>query len=716
MKTFSGSFIVLLVVLSVTANAQEPPAIYLDPTQPIDKRVDDLISKMTLPEKAISLFHNSPGVERLHIPRWDGWNQCLHGIWSNSPTTLFPASIAAAATWDPDLIHTEANALSDEGRALYDAHARGPQGPCGLVYRAPVINISRDPRWGRIQECYGEDPYLTSQLGVAYVKGLQGDDPNHLKVAATLKHFAINNQETNRKSLSAELPERMMYEYWLPHFRACVVDGKAQSIMAAYNSINGVPCIANKLLLTDILRGQWGFDGFVVCDLTGVRYLMSGHHLTTKPEEAVADAILAGCDYDDEEYRDAIPLAVKDGLIKEADVDKALQRVLRVAMKLGVFDPPGSSPYSKIPASVINSPEHRELALKVEHESIVLLTNPDHILPLDKSKLKTVAVIGPAAETPEYGDYFNYRTALEKVTPLQGMTDRLGSGVQIVSAQGCGILGDANPDEIAKATTAAQQADVAILFLGTSLKVESEDRDRRELGLPPQQEQLLEAVCNANPKTIVVLTNAGPLSVSWARDHAAAVMEAWFPGEEGGHAIADVLLGTVNPGGKLPYTVYESTADIPPQTEYDITKGFTYMYFAGKPVFPFGYGLSYTQFAYSNLAVAAQKDGATTVTVDVRNTGSVAGDEVAQLYIHQEKCSVQQAIKKLVGFERVHLDPGQTQTVHLNITPRQLSFYDVNTKRFVVEPGTFDVMVGSSSDDIRAKDHFDVQEASSSSP
>jgi beta-glucosidase len=701
----------LIFSLCAVVEADESPAIYLDPNQPTDKRVDDLISKMTLAEKAISLFHNSPGVERLHIPRWDGWNQCLHGVWSKQATTLFPASIAAAATWDPALVHEEANALSDEGRALYNTGAQGPQGPCGLVYRAPVINISRDPRWGRIQECYGEDPYLTSQLGVAYVKGLQGDDPKYLKVAATLKHYAVNNQETNRLSLSADVPERMLYEYWLPHFKACIVDGQAQSIMAAYNSINGVPCIANKLLLTDILRNDWGFKGFVVCDLTGVKHLMDGHHITNKPEEAVAAAILAGCDYDDEQYRDSIPTAVKDGLIKEADVDNALRRVMTVAMRLGVFDPPGSNPFSKIPGSVIDSPEHRQLSLKLEQQSIVLLSNPNHILPLDKSKLKNVAVIGPEAEHPEYGDYFFYGTDLKKVTPLQGITDRLGLSVQIASAQGCGVLGRADPVEIAKAVRAAQQADVAILFLGTSLRIESEDRDRHELGLPPQQEQLLEAVCNANPKTVVVLMNAGPLSVSWARDHAAAVVEGWFPGEEGGHAIADVLLGAVNPGGKLPYTVYESTADIPPQTEYDITKGFTYMYFGGKPVFPFGYGLSYTQFAYSNFAIASHElptSGTMDVSVDVKNIGDVGGDEVAQLYIHQEKCSVPQPIKKLVGFSRVHLAPGESQAVHLKISAQQLSFYDVDSKKFAVEPGTFDVMVGSSSADIRATDKFDV--------
>jgi beta-glucosidase len=292
------------------ATAAEPP-LYLNPAQPIDKRVDDLVGRLTLEEKALMLYHNAPGIERLHVPAWGGWNQSIHGVWSKRPTTLFPVPIAMAATWDPGLIREVSTAISDEARALYHSGADGPHGKHGLVYRAPVINLSRDPRWGRIQECYGEDPYLTSRIGVAYVQGLQGDDPKYLKVAATLKHFAVNNQEQGRLSLSAHVPERMLMEYWLPHFKACVVEGRAQSLMAAYNAIDGTPCAVNRRLLTDILRDQWGFDGFVVSDLGGIGHLMTGHHLTNQPQEAVAQALRAGCDLDVEQYRDAIPAAVR---------------------------------------------------------------------------------------------------------------------------------------------------------------------------------------------------------------------------------------------------------------------------------------------------------------------------------------------------------------------------------------------------------------------
>jgi beta-glucosidase len=708
-----GPFVASISFFCVCVARAESQPPYLDPTQPIDKRVDDLISRMTLEEKATELDHKASGIDRLKIPQWGGWNQCLHGVWSKSrTTTLFPVSIAMAATWDPDLVHEETVAISDEARAMYNIHAMGPQTPCGLVYRGPVINISRNPLWGRIQECYGEDPYLTGRIGVAYVKGLQGDDPKYLKIAATLKHYAVNNVETNRTSLSATVPERMLYEYWLPHFRDCVVEGHVTSMMAAYNSINGVPCAVNKLLLTDIPRGLWGFDGFIVCDLTGVRHLVDGHHITTDMTVAVADALNAGCDYDDAEYRENIPKAVARKLVTEDVVNRALGRVLKVGFRLGAFDPPEMVPFSKIPESVIDSPEHRELALKAARESIVLLTNKDSFLPLNKSALKTVAVVGPASVTPEYGNYYHYNNEQKKIDPLQGLQNRLGSGVEIRSAVGCGITpGKTDDADIAKAVEVARGADVAIVFVGTNLKVETEGHDRTKLGLPGEQEKLVEAVYAANPKTVVVLMNAGPLSTKWARDHVPAMLEAWYAGEEGGDAIADVLLGDANPGGRLPYTVYESTDQVPPTDDYDITHGYTYMYFNGEPVFPFGHGLSYTTFSYGPLGVSSatiKPDGKITLSVDVSNTGARAGDEVVQFYGHERECSVKQPIQKLVAFTRVHLEPGEKKTVSADIPADRMAIYDVTQHQFVVEPGVFDVMAGSSSKDIRSRGQYEV--------
>ena len=486
-------------------------------------------------------------------------------------------------------------------------------------------------------------------------------------------------------------------------------------MMAAYNSINGVPCIANKLLLTDIPRGQWGFDGFIVDDLTGVRHLVDGHHITTDMAVAVADALNAGCDYDDAEYRQFIPEAVQRKLVTEETVNRALGRVLKVGFRLGAFDPPEIVPFSKIPESVIDSAEHRALTLKASHESIVLLSNKNSFLPLDKSKLKTIAVIGPCAQTPEYGNYYHYNKEQMTgglVSPLIGLKNRLGTGIEIRTSTGCGILPGATDEaEIAQAVDAAKGADVAIVYVGTNLKVEAEDRDRRKLDLPGAQEKLIEAVYAANPKTVVVLMNAGPLSTKWARDNLPAMLEAWYAGEEGGNAIADVLLGNFNPGGRLPYTVYESTDQVPPDNDYDITHGYTYMYFTGEPVFPFGYGLSYTSFNYGPLTLATDKttpDGTIQLSVDVTNTGQRAGDEVVQFYGHQEKCNVKQPNQKLIGFERIRLDPGQKKTITREMSVSRMAIYDETKHTFVVEPGTFEVSVGSSSKEIHSKAQYQV--------
>jgi beta-glucosidase len=722
MSRIGGIATAALLVLSLSLSAgaagrpqTTPP--YLDPGQSMDKRAFDLIGRLTLEEKAECLFHNSKGVPRLKIPAWGGWNQCLHGIFSKQVTTLFPVPIAQAATWDPQLVHEITSAIADEARALYHSGGSGMRGKAGLVYRAPVINISRDPRWGRIQECFGEDPFLCGRITVAYVQGLQGDHPKYLKLAATLKHFAVNNQEDGRFSFLASVPERMLHEYWLPHFKDGVVEGKACSLMAAYNGINGDPCAVNKVLLTEILRDRWGFDGFVVSDLGGIGHLIMSHKLTQSKEEAVARAILAGCDYDDEQYRDAIPGAVKKGLLSEKDVDRALARVLKVAFRLGVFDPEDQLPFSKIPATVIASAKHRELSLRTARASMVLLSNKDGFLPLDRKQLKKVAVIGPAAVRPEYGNYYLSQPKQKLVHPIDGIKANLGKDVEMVYAKGSeffvptkGKMED--PQTALKdAANAARAADVVFLCLGTVPAIEAEGRDRKELGLPTPQQDLLETVVKANPKTVVILFSAGPLSLKWARDNSPAVLQAWYPGEEGGTALADVLFGDYNPAGRLPYTVYESLKDIPPQTEYDVTKGFTYLYFTGTPVFPFGHGLSYTQFSYSELALSSPRmgpDGKFEVRVTIKNTGDRAGDEVAQLYVHQVKSSVKRPIKELRGFQRVTLKPGEAKTITFTLAAQKLAYYDVGRHDFVVEPGLFEVMVGSSSADIRSRGRLEV--------
>ena len=712
------------ILFSNRLSAGQPA--YLDVTQPVDARVADLISRLTLEEKAVLLNHRGPTVERFNI-RSDQWNQCLNGVQWNRPTTLFPVCLALAATWDTNLVHETATVLSDEARAIYNGwhlDTNAPGEHKGLIYRAPVINIERNPYWGRNHEAWGEDPFLTGRMAVNYVQGLQGDDPHYLKIAATLKHFAVNNVETARQKLNAVVPERMLREYWLPHWREAVVEGKACSLMASYNAINGTPNNINHWLLTDLLKNEWQHDGFVVSDLGGVRTMVEGHEKKAMTyEDAVAQSLMAGCDFSDMEFQDNIPAAVRDGKLTEARLDDALARVLRVRMRLGEFDPFAAVPYSKISPAVINSAEHRALALKAAQESIVLLKNDRGILPLDKSKLKRIAVIGPLADRVLLNNYNGKATNV--VTALQGIKDRAGANVEVLYAVG-GIVGGATsgllkkepPEavadpaaELAKAVALARGADAAIVFVGTTSAVEQEGHDRKTLGLTGNQEALAEAVVAANPRTVVVEMSAGPLTVPAFKEKIPALLQAWWPGEEGGHAIADVLFGDVNPAGRLPHTVYASEAQVPPVDEYDITKGFTYMYVNGEPLFPFGHGLSYTTFKYGELKLSAdtmKADGKITVSADITNTGGRAGDEVVQFYVHQEKGAVKLPAKMLRGFQRISLKPGETKTVTFPLPAEKLAYWDEKSHGFVVEPGIFDVLVGASSADIRQSGRVEV--------
>jgi beta-glucosidase len=702
--------IALALCGTIAAAQTAPKPLYLDPSQLREQRIADLIGRLTLEEKAAQLNHLNQGIPRLQIPAWGGWNQTLHGVWSKQPTTLFLAPIAMGATWDPPLIHSIADAMSDEARALYNIHADGPRSKHGLVYRSPVINISRDPRWGRIQEVFSEDPYLTGRMAVAYVKGLQGDDIEHLKLAATVKHFAVNNVESGRQHLSAEVDERNLMEYWLPHWKAAFTEAHAQSVMSSYNAINGEPNAVNHYLLTDILRSQWSFDGFVTDDLGAVALLNTGHHITEDPVQATALAIKAGNDSDDQEFETNIPLAVRRGLLSVEDVNQALTRVLRVGFRLGAFDPPESNRYSKIPATVIRSPEHLQLSLQAAQESITLLSNRKDFLPLKRDAIKSIAVIGPAGDTGyETGNYYGKPT--RKIGPLAGLQDLLGPTTQVKFERGAGFVEPPDPAAIARAADLARSSDVALLFLGTNLEVEAEGRDRRELSLPGAQQQLLEAVYAANPRTVLILMNAGPLAVTWAQDHLPAILDAWYPGEAGGTAIARALFGIDNPGGHLPYTVYANLNGVPPSNEYDVSKGFTYLYFKGVPLYPFGHGLSYTTFKYSNLQLsttATTATGEVEISLDVHNIGTRPGSDVVQLYTHQRRSTVVQPIKSLRAFERIILQPNESKHVHFTLPITQLAFYDVRSKSFTVEPGTFDVLLGSSSDDIRLRSTLSI--------
>lgn len=721
-----------LAALCATSTAQEPATpVFRDPSKPIEVRIRDLIGRLTIEEKAQQLNHLNKGIPRLGIPAWGGWNQTLHGVWSKEPTTLFPIPTAMGATWDPALIRQVGDAMSDEARALYNAKKDGPRSPHGLVYRSPVINISRDPRWGRIQEVFSEDPHLTGRMAVAYVKGLQGEDLAHLKVASTVKHFAVNNVEAGRQHLSAIVDERNLFDFWFPHWKAAFVEGKAQSVMSSYNAINGVPSAVNRWLLTDVLRGQWGFDGFVTDDLGAVQLLTSerpnepGHRFSDDPVVSTAAAIRAGNDSDDQEFEDNIPKAVQRGLLTMADVDRALANVLRVGFRLGAFDP--SSPHDRIPMSVVRRPEHLALALKLAQQSMTLLSNrnmapqgstPASFLPLNREAIKTIAVIGPAGDQ----DYFTgnyYGTPARKVGPAAGLREVLGTGVAVEYEKGADFVGPADAEAVARAVALAKRADVVILCLGTNLQTEAEGRDRRDLNLPGAQQPLLEAVYGANPKTVLVLLNAGPLAVSWAHDRLPAILAAWYPGEAGGIAIARALFGLDNPGGKLPYTVYANLDCVPPQNEYDVSKGYTYQYFKGVPLYPFGHGLSYTRFRFSNMKLSAASmpgTGQVEVSFDLTNVGDRAGDEVAQLYTHQTKSRSYQPIRTLRAFQRVTLQPGETKRLSFTLPAAQLAWFQGGALGEAVEPGVFDVGVGASSDNIRLRAPVTVTKAAVPAP
>jgi len=726
------------------ASSQQP--VYLDPSQPIDRRVGDLISKLTLAEKGSLLGTGAPAIERLRVPIMNGWNQSLHGIVWTKPTTMFPVPIGMASTWDTQLEHDVASAIADEGRAinnywrtvtgpttadtrgqLITQAADGNVGHNGLVYRSPVINISRHPLWGRIDEAYGEDPYLTSRMTVAFVKGTQGDDPKYLKLATTLKHYAVNNQEIGRRGLSAAVSERMLMEYYLPHFKAGIMEGGATSIMSSYNRLNGVINTENPLLLQEILRNKWKFDGFVVPDSGAVEDMVRAYKKYATAEDATAAAIKNGSDLDNSAFIPSIPGALAKGLLTEKDIDQSLRRVLKVRFRLGEFDPPSMNPYTRIPPSVIDS--HRPLALRAARESIVLLTNKNNFLPLNKASIKTIAVIGPYATTPFMGIGYTGQ-ASTFVLPLDGIKNKVAPGAEVIHAAGAALpargggagrggnqvaQSPVDPEvAYAEAVAAAKRADVAVLFVGTSSTIEAEGLDRTYLGLPPAQQELVKRVFAANPRTVMVLLNGGPVAVAWEKENLPAVLDMFIAGEEGGNAVADVLFGNHNPGGRLPYTVYESHEQVPPMDEYDITKGFTYMYFDGKPVYPFGHGLSYTTFTYSNLSLSSKSingNGTVTVRVNVRNSGKVAGDEVPQLYVRDVQASVKRPKLELRGFERISLNPGEQRTVTFTLPAEKLSFWDETKHAFVTEPGTFEVLVGSSSEDVKLRGQFEVTSA-----
>lgn len=691
--------------------------LYKNPDLPFEERVADLVSRMTLDEKISQMVHHAPAIERLGVPAYDWWNECLHGVGRAGIATIFPQAIGMASTWNVELMTKIAVAISDEGRAKYHQALReGFHGQYhGLTFWTPNINIFRDPRWGRGQETYGECPYLTARLGVAMVKGLQGDDPKYLKTVATPKHYAVHSgPEHDRHHFDVDVPERDLWDTYLPAFKATVQEGQAYSVMSAYQRFRGEPCSSSTLLLQDILRDEWGFEGFVVSDCGAIRDIFENHRVVDTPEEAAARAVIAGCELNCGETYMMLKGALAQNLIDEATIDRAVRQLFLARFKLGMFDPPECVPFAHIPYEVNDSPAHRELALRTARESIILLKN-DGLLPLNKAQLKTIAVIGPNADSVDalLGNYSGIPA--QPVTPLAGIRKKVEPDVDVLYVKGCNIVNkileirDRNYNEqFASAITIARRADVVIMVMGLSQALEGENGqmenvgdgqssqgDRQGLDLPAVQEELLKAIHALGKPVVLVLMNGSPISVNWADEHIPAIVEAWYPGQAGGTALADVLFGDYNPAGRLPITFYKSDAQLPPIADYEMAKGRTYRYFKDEPLYPFGYGLSYTTFTYSDLQMAPQQEigQPLEVSVTVCNTGQRAGDEVVQVYIRHLQAPVIVPIHQLAGFTRIHLQPDEAQTIHFTLRPEQFSFVTEAGQRFITA-GRFSIAVG----------------------
>ncbi|HEY1484221.1 MAG TPA: glycoside hydrolase family 3 C-terminal domain-containing protein [Candidatus Acidoferrum sp.] len=856
----------LIVVLTALLFAKVPawaqgtndePA-YLNPALPIGKRVEDLVSRMTLEEKASQLVNQARAIPRLNIPAYDWWSESLHGV-AVDGTTEFPEPIGLAATFDSPGIHEMAIAISTEGRIKHAQDVRAGHSNMfeGLDFWAPNINIFRDPRWGRGQETYGEDPFLTARMGVAFVTGMQGDDPRYYRTIATPKHYAVHSgPESTRHAANVTVSKHDELDTYLPAFRATITEAKAASIMCAYNSINGQPACANDFLLVDQLRQKWAFQGYTVSDCEAVRNIFNGHHFKPTQAEASAVSLKTGMDNecidftakvtDDHDYAPYID-AVKQGFLTEADINTALKRLFTARIKLGMFDPPDMVPYTKIDESLLDGPAHRAMALKLANESIVLLKN-DGVLPL-KTDVTKIAVVGPLAEqtavllgnyngipthtvsvleglkqefpkaqlifasgtqflsknasrVPDNlltvnnqagvrADYYSVKDMLAfmstaaKQTPLAtrnepmiGITGSLPPQVAQDSSfavsweatltpteggdyyfgfRGAGFLrvwldgkvftmsyrGDSqdaklgrvhfepgvprplrvdyapkagtnapgelvwskfDPRPSAEATAAASAADVVVAVVGLTSELEGEEMavseegfkggDRTTLDLPKPEEDLLEAMAASGKPLVVVLLNGSALSVKWSKQHANAILEAWYPGEEGGTAVAQTLAGINNPAGRLPLTFYSSVNDLPPFEDYSMANR-TYRYFSGTPLYPFGYGLSYSEFKYSNVKLSVKRLNAgrpLTVQADVRNTSKRDGDEVLEVYLTYPKISGAPK-RALCGFARVHVAAGKSEHVRLTIDPRSLSHVNEAGDR-LVSAGAYSLSVG----------------------
>jgi len=843
MKIIRYFLTVFLVFQLSVAFAQEKD-LFRNENAPIHDRIMDLLSKLTVEEKIDLIRATSPANTRLGIDKYYHGNEALHGVVRPGNFTVFPQAIGMASMWNPELHYQIATAISDEARARWNELEQGKkqlsQFSDLLTFWSPTVNMARDPRWGRTPETYGEDPFLAGVLGTQFVKGLQGNHPRYLKIVSTPKHFAVNNEEHNRFYADPHVSERQLREYYFPSFERCVVEGRAASIMTAYNALNGVPATCNPWLIKKVLREDWGFDGYVVSDCGGPSLLVSAHKYVKTKEAAATLSLKAGLDLEcgDDVYMQPLLNAYNWKMVTDEDIDAAAYNVLRARMRLGLFDNPANNPYNKIDPAIVGGEKHKELALESARQSIVLLKNSKNTLPIDMKKVKSIAVVGINAANSEFGDYSGYPVN-QPVSVLQGIKDKVGDKVKIIHApwvsasdgyelispeyfpgglkaeyfdnkdlqgtpkvrtddwvnyepanqapdpflpkapisirwtgkirpnvsgtytfaftsdDGCRLFIDdkqiidawnsgsvstdtarielqanreykfraeyydnrdfaigklswripsvdkkSRLDLYGKAGQAVKESDLAIAVLGINKTIEREGKDRDDIHLPKDQEEFIQEIYKVNPNTIVVLVAGSSLAINWMDENIPAIVNAWYPGEQGGTAVAEVLFGDYNPAGRLPLTYYNSLDELPDFGDYDITKGRTYQYFTGKPLYPFGYGLSYTNFQYRNLNVVESGENVN-VSFDLKNTGKMNGAEVAQVYVKLPDLGIVMPIKELKGFQRVMVNKGQTQKVNIQIKKEELRYWDENSEKFVVPQGKYIFMVGASSEDIR---------------
>ena len=698
------------------------PPVFRDPEQPVDRRIEDLILRMSLREKLGQMINSAAAIPRLGVPAYDYWNECLHGVARAGPATSFPQAIGMAAMWDPPLLHEIADAIATEARAKHhDALRHGVFARySGLTFWTPNINLFRDPRWGRGQETYGEDPFLTGRLAVAFITGLQGDDPRYAKALACAKHFAVHSgPEPTRHIFNAVPSEQDFYDSYLPHFEAAVREAGVGAVMSAYNRVYGESATASPLLLTELLRKQWGFRGHVVSDCDAVSDIWATHRIAPAPEEAAARAIKAGCDLNCGDQYYALGRALRKDLLTIQDIDQALRHILAARFRLGMFDPDSLVPYARIPMSEVESPAHAALALKSAGESVVLLKNSG-VLPLDRGRLKRLAVIGAnAGAVPMLLGNYN-GTPSHPVTILRGIEEAAGPGIQVVAAAGCPLAlrpGDSPAAHAAAFNAAlgiARTADVIIYVGGISPQLEGEEMsvnfdgfsggDRTRIELPAVQTALLKALQATGRPVIFVNCSGSAIAMPWEAENLPAILQAWYPGQAGGTAVARVLFGDCNPSGRLPVTFYRSTADLPGFEDYSMANR-TYRFFPGRPLFPFGHGLSYTRFSYgaAQAGRAEIRAGDTVrLSVDIANTGACDGDEVVQVYARRAApADPRLPRQRLVAFQRITVPQGKSAMAMLTIPAAALRHWNTQLKAYVVDPGAYELMVGASSADIR---------------